>query len=329
MDQLVAKLAGVVMEANARLVEATLGAGEGFPKANIGRWVMTPQGAKWAPNPEAPVDDTLSVLRVNGPRPQPLAVLVNYAAHASVMAWGKSFSADYPGFLQGVLEQVYGAETTALFANGASGDLKVNWVIQKPDGSPDFGYGKVEDARRWGTLLAGEALKVSERMEVGDPGEIRIASTEVTLPLRPLPSVASVEAELKAKQEKGEETDWEERVLPSLRDGTAPQFLTGEVQVLRVGHDIAFVAVPGELFAEVGLRMRKELGCRHLFIVGYANGYVGYLPSARSIREDGDTMRYDWHKCFWYPSHLAPEVEPVLCEAVCELFAETGRCADA
>jgi hypothetical protein len=315
VDQLVAKMAGAVMEAHSRLAEATLGAGEGHAAVNINRWVSTPQGAKWAPNPQGAVDDTLSVLRVDGPDGRPLAALVNYAAHASVMRWGQFFAADYPGFLQSVMEKVYDDQITVLFANGASGDTKIAWLKRKEDGSDDFAYGGVEDARRWGTILAGEALKVFEQVDTEEVGGLRVGSREVRVPLLPLPPVEAVEAELAAKREKGEDTAWEERILPALREGTAPTALAGEVQVLRAGPEIALVAVPGELFAEVGLKMRQEFLCRHLFIVGYANGYVGYLPSAASCREDGNRPRYDWHKFFGYPANFSEGVEPAVLEA--------------
>ncbi|RKY66466.1 MAG: hypothetical protein DRQ02_08790 [Candidatus Latescibacterota bacterium] len=64
-------------------------------------------GAQWAPNPDGPVDNTLSVLRIDHSDGKLLAALVDYAAHASVMNWGQYFAADYPSFLQRVVEKVY------------------------------------------------------------------------------------------------------------------------------------------------------------------------------------------------------------------------------
>jgi hypothetical protein len=319
VDQLVAKMAGAVAEANLNLSEARIGAGEGVADAAINRWISTPEGAKWAPNPEAPVDNALSVLRVDDTDGRPLAALVNYAAHASVMSWGQFFAADYPGFLQSVVEKVYDDKLTVLFANGASGDTKIKWLKKKEDGSNDFAYGGMEDARRWGTVLAGEAVKTLEQIRTEKVGDLRVASKEIEFPMLSLPTIEEVEAELEAKRKKGEDATWEERTLASLRAGNAPTAITGEIQVMRIGPDIILAAIPGELFAEVGLKMKEQAACKHLFIVGYANGYVGYLPSAASCREDGDTPRYDWHKFFWYPANFSEEVEPNILQAVREL----------
>jgi hypothetical protein len=70
------------------------------------------------------------------------------------------------------------------------------------------------------------------------------------------------------------------------------------------------------LFVEVGLRIKSLCREQQPFLIAYANGYTGYLPSARSCREDGDKLRYDWHKFLPYPSTFSEEMEDVLVRAV-------------
>ena len=95
--------------------------------------------------------------------------------------------------------------------------------------------------------------------------------------------------------------------------------------MLRIGGDILVVGVPGELFAEAGLAMRAQRLCKHLFIAGCANGYVGYLPSDSSCRIDGSKPRYDWHRLFRYPSCIAEGCEKAILGAVQELVEVTAR----
>jgi hypothetical protein len=53
-------------------------------------------------------------------------------------------------------------------------------------------------------------------------------------------------------------------------------------RVFRVG-DAAFIAVPGEVFVEIGLTIKRRLP--HLtFVVGIANGYIGYVPTREALR---------------------------------------------
>jgi hypothetical protein len=74
-------------------------------------------------------------------------------------------------------------------------------------------------------------------------------------------------------------------------------FYAGEVMALPDGHlpielqgfrlgDAAFVAIPGEVFVEIGLAIKRQLP--HLtFVVGIANGYIGYVPTREAYATGG------------------------------------------
>lgn len=49
------------------------------------------------------------------------------------------------------------------------------------------------------------------------------------------------------------------------------------IQVVLLG-DIAFVGVPGEMFAELGNEIKRRSPFRYTYVVGIANDYIGYLP---------------------------------------------------
>ncbi|MBL7038358.1 MAG: hypothetical protein ISR77_06985 [Pirellulaceae bacterium] len=51
-----------------------------------------------------------------------------------------------------------------------------------------------------------------------------------------------------------------------------------EVQGIRIG-DFVLVTFPGELFAEIGLRIKKQSPFEHTFVAGYTNGHLGYGPT--------------------------------------------------
>ena len=57
----------------------------------------------------------------------------------------------------------------------------------------------------------------------------------------------------------------------------------GEIQAMRVG-PIRWISLPGEPFVETGLTL-KQAGAN--FVVGYANGYLGYFPIRRAYEEGG------------------------------------------
>jgi hypothetical protein len=58
-----------------------------------------------------------------------------------------------------------------------------------------------------------------------------------------------------------------------------------EVQVIRLGPDVAWVSLPGEIFVELGLAIKKRSPFRYTFIAELANGSIGYIPDRRSYAE--------------------------------------------
>ncbi|MBM4429436.1 MAG: hypothetical protein FJ026_03685 [Chloroflexi bacterium] len=57
------------------------------------------------------------------------------------------------------------------------------------------------------------------------------------------------------------------------------------MQALALG-PLVLVAIPGEPFVEIGQRIRQAVS-DPVLAVGYANGYLGYLPTAQAHTEGG------------------------------------------
>jgi hypothetical protein len=55
--------------------------------------------------------------------------------------------------------------------------------------------------------------------------------------------------------------------------------LQGDVQVISFSDDVAIVALPGEIFVELGLAIKKASPFKHTFIAELANGSIGYVPN--------------------------------------------------
>jgi hypothetical protein len=118
----------------------------------------------WAPG--APADDTVLVGRATGLDGRPIAVLVGYACHATVLGWGnRLLSPDYVGALRaGVEAAAPGA--LCLFVQGASGELA---PARQYSADP-------ADADRAGTSLA---LSVQAALTLMDPPDHRLQLTGV------------------------------------------------------------------------------------------------------------------------------------------------------
>jgi hypothetical protein len=58
-----------------------------------------------------------------------------------------------------------------------------------------------------------------------------------------------------------------------------------EVQALAAGGDIAWVGLPGEIFVELGLDIKRASPFRHTVVVSLANGSLGYFPNRKAWPE--------------------------------------------
>lgn len=61
----------------------------------------------------------------------------------------------------------------------------------------------------------------------------------------------------------------------------ATTHIMAEVQAVCVGEAVV-LAFPGEMFAEFGLAARADVQPSPLLVAGYANGYIGYVPTAET-----------------------------------------------
>jgi len=58
------------------------------------------------------------------------------------------------------------------------------------------------------------------------------------------------------------------------------------LQVIQIG-EVAFVGIPGELFAELGMEIKRRSPFRYTYVMGIANDYIGYLPDKEAYRFGG------------------------------------------
>lgn len=226
-----------------------------------------------------PFDPTLSVLTARSADREVLAAVVHFACHPTVLsAENRLVSADFVGSLRRDLSEALGG-AVVLFANGAAGDVSTRFVRHGQDfaEAERIGAGLAEAARR--------ALATSQPLD----GPICHGLRTVPLPPRALEQRAgeTEHAGETAAERRKQETKAQGaallRKLIAAGDGAVPASLDLDAWTLG---DLALVAVPGELFASLGARI---VAAAHgpALVVGYANGYVGYL--ADSDAHEGGT----------------------------------------
>jgi len=313
-------LAGVIAAAARELRPVTLSAASESAGFGVNRRLPSPQGIAMRPNPQGPIDRDVRVLRVDlhdqdspnstATRP-PLAVLFSFACHAtSLGAQNLLFTADYPGVAAAHLERIYGDGTTALFLQGCAGDVRPALV------SPQGGFRSATwpELAGLGRQLGAAAVLAAERAIGPDPGTsgnssaesgtVRAAGTTITLPFAPPPAAALLRNLLDASQWPDgrivieTERRWALNTLDLIERGAIPEGVAAEIQVFRLG---AFwlVTLPGEVFIEIGWSVRDAVARAasvppdRVLVTAYANGSVGYVPTAAAMTEGGyETVAY-------------------------------------
>ncbi|SDS37488.1 hypothetical protein [Jiangella sp. DSM 45060] len=186
--------------------------------------------------------------------------------HPTVLPAGNSdVSADLNGAIRRALEA---PGRWAVAATGAAGDISTRHTRR--------GRSPAELARL-ASLVAG-ALPLTPSPEPG-PDTVHLpVSRRVRLEPKTAAEVdaatratAGAAADARTRQvfEQGR------RIAGELADRGEPYDV--DVQAVRLG-GVTLVAVPGELFLELGEAIRAAAG-PDVIVVGYANGYLGYLPS--------------------------------------------------
>ena len=227
------------------------------------------------------IDEELTVLYLETEGRQPLAVLLNYAAHPVIAMLLPPVSADFPGAAAVAVEKAL-AGAVCLFTTGGAGNINSMKV------STNY-----EDVEAAGQKLSLAARAEIERLNAGEPlarAAIRTRSQVVTLEARPCPSLAEAQQLAAAKPDAANRRQL--RLAQKLAEGP----IRAEIQVMELG-PVKWVSLPAEPFVEIGLGL-KRAGAS--FLVGYANGYVGYLPTRAAYGEGG----YETSPGVW--SRVAP-----------------------
>jgi hypothetical protein len=88
-----------------------------------------------------------------------------------------------------------------------------------------------------------------------------------------------------------------------------------ELQVIRVG-DIIFCGLPGEFFGKRGLELSRAARPKFGFVIGYANGYWGYIVPPKEARKGG-------YEAMMSP--LSPKDEPKIVRCMKTLMKEAAQ----
>ena len=310
LDALAETIAQTASEALRSAKPAALAVGKakvdlGVNRRRIGRINAVNDLASAAGN----VDADVSVLKCQPVDRTAGGLLFHYGAHPLAMWDGQpKISADYPGRAAAYLERE-GGFAFAQFLQGCAGDVNV-----KIHGGPAA-------ADRAGTMFGEAALEAAGRARPCAAADMSMTTQTVRLPWAATPTVDEADTVIvrgpgggaRGALPAGGWDSWLDDLRQAWRDGPPAPYAEVVVQALRVG-EVVFVALPGEVFVEIGQQIMRQAGVERLFVTAYCDDcQIGYVPTAAAFDEGG----YEVQTAPYYYGlfQLSPECERIIVAA--------------
>ena len=317
-----AQIVAVAKEASEKLADARLSYARAESELawNRRNWVVE---AKVQQSPTSGVITDPEVggllIEIDGQKP---VMLFNYACHGVVMGGENlEISADWIGAARDALESS-GSIGTAIFLQGCCGNINPRY------------RGTFEEVKHAGESVAKPLLDALAKAKPIENPKIKIAWKTVDLPYMPLPEEESLEQEISFRRGEIEKAQaegaplvygqvhkamlgWAQDALKMVTEG-GPESVAIGLQAISID-GVVLATLPGEAFCEYGLEFRK-MTKSSVIPVGYANGNIGYIPTAEAYKEGGyevnDAIKY------YAVKMIAPESEGIILAAMKSLLTE-------
>jgi Neutral/alkaline non-lysosomal ceramidase, N-terminal len=217
------------------------------------------------------------------------AILINFALHSVGLAPGnRHISADIAGYTANWVKSHLPGHPTVLVTNGACGN------IDPVERSAD--YAAVE---KQGKLLGEKIIAgLINSTKINDE-HLEVSFNKIELPLDELSKEEITEMledhhkyfptepgsyGSRCVQEAMEE--WAQDTINLLDSGEYPKSVVSFFQIINIG-PVTYVGINAEVFSIMADMLREKTGKSKLYVVGYANGCIGYLPQKEIYQEGG------------------------------------------
>ncbi len=286
------KIRQAVTEAMENRRAARLGVHKGqcFLNVNRNERELGPKAGTYGYNVGGPTDRDLFILRFDDEEGKTIALLYNFSVHACMMihnnpeGLGTEISGDFVGGACRILEKQWNEEPVVMFTSGAAGDMnpiqmaRVN--IVRPDGSietRDLGSAGPTILEFMSNRLARDVQKATKETRTGSaPARIWSRKKSFSLPADEIYPYDPPE-----RRPKGDVT-----------------FTIG----LTVLGDTAIVSTNGEIFNQIGRRIKDASSWPNTFMITHCGAHCGYmkddsgnglyeLAAQKTVRELMDACR--------------------------------------
>jgi hypothetical protein len=289
------------------MVPSHIYAGNGIARFQVNRRNNQEALSNQITDLNGPNDYAVPVMKIVAGTGELLAVTFGYACHPTVLSFYQ-YSGDYPGFAQIEIEKLYPG-TTAMFFQGAGAD-------QNP-----LPRRTVPLAHQYGRTLAAAVDRVlNEEMRKLEPALVT-AYSEIDLQFAgPPPTRQDLLNQISDTSKTPDYLKLTAKTLIGRLD-------RGEIfdtvypypcQVWKLGNQ-AIMALGGELVTEYSLELKKLFG-PDIFVLGYTNDVMAYIPSETILKEGG----YEGTRSTFFTTPWKMNIQSVIISEMVKLAQKTG-----
>lgn len=222
--------------------------------------------------PTEPVDQEATLIRIETIHGKPVAVLVHFACHPVVMGPSNlQYSADYVGEMARIVKEHWDGE--CVFLQGACGDI--NPYLDKTR----IEDGAVETMREVGRECAGSVLDALAAMQPTIPEESFVAFYEKRIRV-------GTRWDLSNPRNREFLSNVHGWMFELYAEGLGPD-LEVPLSVVLLNRQIALVGMPGEIFVQFQLDLKRNSPAPYALLCGYTNGYYAYFPTVHAAATGG------------------------------------------
>ncbi len=308
------------------VTESAFGINRRFRDSRTGAYSMKP-------NPSGPYDKTVPVVEFRDLKNNTVSIIYNCSVHPTALGVNLyGISADYPGRINKYLKKAFGDCCMPMAVTGSCGDVRP--AIVSSDGKT-FVDGTINDIERIGKETAAAIVNILKTAKEAKGKASSVMYTQyVPLEMEKAPSkdvlkdmiahqneriaAAEIEAAKLSEFERAHEDpvwtlksdkDWMERMLNRKEEGN---FIDAQLSLWVINDSVAVFCVPGELFTEVGIKIKQlwKKGCA--LVAGYCNGSMGYMPSASAVSEGGYEVKEAFKHLLGHTGSFTAQLETTL-----------------
>ncbi len=256
------------------------------PFGNVDRvWMNPPSGSEFLDRPAGPVDPQVSFLAVKTTDNKWISILSNYSTHYVGGFPANTISGDYYGELDKQLKAKLraGDQFVGIMSNGTSGDVNtMDFRLTK-----NYPTGDYEKMVLIANDISDSIIVSLKNLHWSDKPGFSVGGSGIVIKRRqPSEELLSWAKEMVRKtdftklgtDDKASDDIKSSYALDIVKiDFYEPLSYELPLQAVRLGEG-TIGTLPGEFFAETGLKIKKSVPCKYYFTIALANGQFGYVP---------------------------------------------------